>query len=100
MSSAFSRDVITLLCSSFVRFWLSLNLASILLTAISNADDVAQHALAVGLAQAAPLFGIGGFEGADELVEDALQVLRGREHAGVAVDVHGAVVPGGNIFAA
>src|ERR1035438_8586794 len=36
VSSAFPRDVITFACSSFVRFWLSLNLASILVTAISN----------------------------------------------------------------
>src|ERR1035441_9777899 len=60
---------------------------------------MAQHALAVSIGQASPLFGVGGLECTDELVQDSLQILRSGENAGTAVDVHRAIVPGGDVFA-
>src|ERR1039458_4887854 len=60
---------------------------------------MAQHALAVSIGQASPLFGVGGLECTDELVQDSLQILRSGENAGAAVDVHRAIVPGGDVFA-
>ncbi len=64
-----------------------------------EADDVAEHAIAVGLAKTGPLVGVGGLEHGDQFVEDGEQFVGGGEGAGVAVDVDRAVVPGGNDFA-
>src|SRR5579872_1148028 len=64
-----------------------------------ESDNVAQHALAIRIAQAGPLFAIRSLKRSNQLVQHSLNILSGGEHSRRPVHMHHSIVPCRHILA-